>query len=134
MWHSVPHNCSEPAQHWKSRLLGYDSYGRPVIATSAAKNRCHASWPYTDDSLTALDDGTTDWVLQSNFRTGQTIFFTLDINTPQYQAGTRLEGLLEAPHIEPGDWYVSFPTPDGWRFKMVMPESQLESNQAPGSQ
>ncbi len=126
VWHSVPHNCSEPAQHWKSRVLSYDSYGRPVIATSAEKNPCHAEWPYTDDSLTELNDGTTDWVLQSSFTAGQIVHFTLDTSTPQYAAGTRLEAVLEVPHIEVGDWYVSFPTPDGWRFKMVVPESRLE--------
>jgi len=81
--------------------------------------------------LTLLDDGTKDWVDSSPFMMGQKVFFTLPITIPQYAAGTRLEATLEVPHINPEDWYVSFPTPEGWAFKMVVSEKLLEVTNRP---
>lgn len=140
VWHSIPHDCSKPEQHWKSRIVeaaGEGNYPLPRIATEVRgsmpsnSNTCSCSWPYTDESLTLLNDGTADWADTSAYKIGDRVTLTLDIDTPQYMAGTVLEARLIAPHIEPGDWFLGFftPTPHVWEFKKVVHEQHFRPSQ-----
>ncbi len=120
--HDGGHDCSDPSQHWKSRVLYYrhDYDGLPVIAIEA-KNPNHAEWPYTDDVLTACDDE--DWAPASKYKPGDKVFFRMfQKNHSQYPEGKMIEARILQPHIEEGDWYLEFPTKDGWEFNMVVNE------------
>ncbi len=118
----MPHDCSDPDQHWESRYLFDDCMGRPVIATGAERNPCHAEWPYDHESLTPITDGV-DWAKESQYTIGMEVSFKLDEATPQYPEGAELRGTIISPHIEPNEWYIGFPTPEGWIFNRVVKES-----------
>lgn len=123
----IPHDCSKPEQHWESRILERSVSHRESweIATSAKRNPNRARWVYAEKSLTLLEGE--DWVDTSAFRPGMTITFVLDDGNPHYQNGTVIEARIEAAHIEPGDWYVSFPIPyRDWLFERVVNERNMQ--------
>jgi hypothetical protein len=142
VWHRIPHDCSKPEQHWKSRILkaaGEDHYPLPRIATEvrgdapSISNTCSCSWPYTEESLTLLDDGSADWADTSRYKIGDRVTMALDVDTPQYKMGTILEARLIAPHIETGDWYLGFftPEPHVWEFTKVVHEMFFRPTEVP---
>ena len=123
----VAHDCTRH-EHWVSRVLGWcDIQKCPMIATRVTNNPNHCEWPYGSDSLEALD--IEDWVNVSQYKPGDYIRFVWDGGV-HYPKGTILESRIEIAHIEPGDWYVSFPVPDGnWRFKRVVNEREFVHGQ-----
>lgn len=124
VFHSIPHDCSNPDQHWLSRIIELkNERGLVSIAISAEKNPCHAEWPYYAESLTPSE--VEDWYASASRAVGDTVFFTMSIDTSQYKIGTRIKAEILSPHIEPGDWYVKYPKPDGWFFRMVINEREF---------
>lgn len=119
------HDCSDPAQHWESRVLGWDNWHEcPIIATPAERNPCHADWPFTERALSSLVGP--DWTTDSLFEPGDVIkFIWNNRNNLHYDYGTLLEAKIEVAHIAPGDWYVGFPVPAGWTFHMALNEKDF---------
>jgi hypothetical protein len=124
VFYNIPHDCNKPEQHWESRILSTMYPGIRRIAIDASRNPCHAEWPYPDDSLTPAEGE--DWFVTAKYAIGQQIEFTLNEATPQYPAGKSLTGTILSPHIVLNDWYVSFPTPDGWLFHRVVNERDFK--------
>lgn len=136
---TILHACSDPSMHWESRIVGWsEHHGCPQIATRCRGERGnpnHAEWPYGGTSLKPITDGE-DWTSTSCYKVGDEVRIKLDQSAPgggEYEGrkihhvGDVVDARLEAPHIEPGDWYLSFLVPDGsWRFKRVVHESVFE--------
>lgn len=118
----IPHDCTKADQHWESRIVGWSEYHQcPLIATIVG-NPNFAQWPYFENSLSLLDGE--NWVFKSQYHPGMKIKFIWNEQI-HYPVGTVLEANIEVAHIESGDWYVSFPVPDGWDFKRVVNEKDF---------
>lgn len=129
----IPHDCSDPSQHWESRILGWSEYhDMPLIATRfrgvrapLADNPCHTEWPYTGKTLDILTEGD-DWIQDSDVCINDIIRFKWeDAGDLHYKNGTILTARVLAPHIESGDWYVAFKVPEskgGWEFHLAVNE------------
>ena len=131
----IPHDCSDPRLHWASRVTGWSGFHRMVeIATLfryPGGNPCSAEWVYGDDSLTPLDDGTPDWVATSRYAVGARVRFRWDCpHHLHYRHETALCAVVEAAHVDPGDWVCTFVAPGtgvygAWRFMIVVNESEF---------
>lgn len=125
VWHSRPHDCSDNSLHWVSRIIEFeDDRGLVQIATPVNGNPCHREWPYYADMLEPVSPEY-DWATSATRAVGDDVHFTLSESTPQYKVGTAIQAKILSPHIELGDWYVTFPTPDGWLFRMVVNEREF---------
>ncbi len=126
-----PHDCNDPEQHFESRVVDWDSFGRieVAIATRGGNPHC-AEWCWTDDMLSPLTEGE-DWVQTSQFKMGQELDFVWDDPCFSDQIGTRYKAKLISPHIEPGDWFVlyqRYPETDGWITCVVNERAMIPSS------
>ena len=127
-WEGIPHNCEDPAEHWNSRVIGWDCFGRTTIATRDNNPHC-GEWPYGDDCLTALPMDE-DWAKDSKFAIGQRVEYVWEL-VGFWEAdnflGKRVPAILLCPHIDYLDWWVTYEKAEepGFWIHRVLNERQM---------
>lgn len=114
------------SQGWESRLVRWDSFDRPVIATPCDSNPHCCTWPYLTASLTVAAFAP-DWVEHSKFKAGQKVIFDYELEGFEgMRIGFKTPAVLVAPHIRPGDWVVDYERHDnGHTITRMLSESQM---------
>ncbi len=125
-----PHDHSDPEQHFYSRVVGWDCLGRIEVATSYGDNPHCSDWPWDEHTLEARYGP--DWVEVSTFRSGMAVYYTYElIGFSGNTVGRDTEARLIVPHIQKGDWIVSYPRQDcGSWITRVLNESQMRLERA----
>lgn len=125
-----PHDHSDPAQHFYSRIVGWDCLGRIEVATSYGDNPHCCDWCWSEDMLQPMYGP--DWAEGSKFQSDMTVYYTYELagfsgNT----VGRETEARLVVPHIKKGDWIVSYPREDsGTWIPRVLNEKQMRLKRA----
>lgn len=104
----LPHDHNDPKQHFDTRVMGWDTFGRIQVATPKGTNPhgCENAWG--DDKLAPRDDQ--DWVQYSKYKPGMRFFFIWELyGFDCWPPGTEIRGVIEAPHILFGDWRIRYP-------------------------
>lgn len=118
---SLPHNHNDPEQHFNSRVLGWDCFGRIDIAIGYGTNPHCSNWCWSDDALTPLEEE--DWVVKSLFKPNMHVVFDWDLPGfgEEFGANGRVvPAILIAPHIKEGDWFVLYQKASGgWITRVV---------------
>lgn len=124
--HHLPHDHNDPKQHWDSRVVGWNSFGEIEIAIPYGDNPHSCEWPYGEDCLTLIDEGK-DWVEKSNFKPHMKVCYEWDLTGfgEDARLGVTTPAIILTPHIEVGDWIVSYPKLDGMWITRVLNEKQM---------
>ena len=122
VWQSMPHDCADPNQHFNSRVVGWDSFGRIQVATEITKNPHCSEWCWIDELVQPragwdwFTDREDDRVWQE---VGSKIFFMWEepgwktgkseyLDSYHYAVGDIVRAELVGPHIHYGDWIVLY--------------------------
>lgn len=126
------HDCNDPAQHFDTRVVGWDSLGRIEVAidTRGSNPHCH-SWCWTDAKLVALagyDWFNSDYPSAPPLRSvGDKVFFMWEEpGWTEQSVGDTIPAVLQHPHIQYRDWIVRYRVPtDGRWISRVVNEMQM---------
>lgn len=120
-----PHDHSDPAQHFLSRVVGWDCLGRIEVATNYGDNPHCCDWPWGEDHLEERYGP--DWAEGSAFKIGQHVFYDYELTGFSGNTiGRETEAKLIVPHTQPGDWIVKYPREDsGYWITRVLNERQM---------
>ncbi len=128
---SLPHDHSDPKQHFNSRVMGWDFLGRILVATQIHSNPHCSEWPWTEDMVTACEDDVADWVGMSPMNIGAKFLFTWELRGFDWnKAGDEVPGVIKAAHIKQGDWQIWYAKPDGMWITRVLNESHMRLYEA----
>ncbi len=121
----MPHNHDDPKEHFDSRVLGYDSMGRILIATRLGNNPHCSEWPWSENMVHPRTDE--DWLESSSFQAEKKISFIWEL--PGFWddefLGRKVPGILRVAHIEPGDWVIAYEKPNRTWNTRVLNERQM---------
>ncbi len=122
-WKNIPHDHSNPDQHFDSRVLGWDTLGRIKIALPD-RNPHSAAWCWDEKSLTLISDGE-DWATQSTFHPEMQVSFLWQEPDFGIRFGTLLHATLVAPHLNEGEWWIKYQRRDGGYNTRVLHEERM---------
>lgn len=111
----APHDHSDSTQHFQTRVTGWDSLGRICVATEITDNPHCSSWPWLNDWLEPLEIW--DWYTGRNddritWSIGSEVEFVWELSSWHERLGERCPAILQGPHIQYGDWIVSYRKPE----------------------
>lgn len=121
----MPHDHSDPEQHFDSRVMGWDSFGRIEVATVIYDNPHRSEWCWSEDMVHPRED--IDWAEASSFKIGQEISYIWELRGfgEDKALGKKVNAVLRGPHIESGDWLVLYEKPSGDWITRVLNERQM---------
>ncbi len=121
----LPHDHDDPEQHFDSRVIGWDCFGRIEIATVIHNNPHCSEWCWSEDMVHPREDE--DWAESSPFKISQEISFIWELSGfwEDKALGNKVDAVLQGPHIEPGDWLVLYEKPCGDWITRVLNEQQM---------
>ncbi len=124
-WTSDERPEDDPYKYFKSRIMGWDIFGRIDVATEYGDNPHCSEWPWGEDKIAPREDE--DWFPKSSFKIDQEISYIWELAGfwDDEGLGKKLPAVLEGPHIEPGDWVVLYEKPSGGWITRVLNEKQM---------
>jgi hypothetical protein len=128
--HEIPRPEDDPNLYFDSRVVGWDMFGRIEVATIITDNVHCTEWCWSEDKLQAQPAGKWDWYQdrmaglaagkdgywdKNRFwqEVGSEIYFMWELTTKfcgddNYTLGETVKAVLVGPHINHGDWIVSY--------------------------
>lgn len=124
-WSTDERPESDPYKYFDSRVMGWDMFGRIDVATEIGDNP-HCSECCWGEDKVAPREGK-DWFAISRFKIGQEISYIWElVGFWENEAlGKKVPAVLVGPHIELGDWLVSYKKPSGGWITRVLNEKQM---------
>ena len=121
----LPHDHDNPEQHFNSRVMGWDCFGRIEVATVIGSNPHRSGWCWQEDMVHPRED--VDWAETSLFKIGQKISYIWELRGfwENRALGMRVKAVLLGPHIEPGDWLVLYENSSSDWVTRVLNERQM---------
>jgi len=119
----LPHNHDDPKQHFDSRVVGWDSFGRIQIASRIYGNPHCSEGPWSENMIHSRDDD--DWAGSSTFKIELDISFEWEHNGWPERLGRVTPAVLKGPHIELGDWLILYEKPCGMWIPRVLNEQYM---------
>lgn len=119
----LPHDHDDPSQHFDSRVMGWDSFGRIEIALTIHDNPHNSKWCWIDHMISLRE--AEDWAESSTFKADQEISFVWEHPKWPDRLNRLTLAVLRGPHIEPGDWLVLYEKPCGMWITRVLNERYM---------
>ncbi len=133
VWENIETEETNPNLYFDSRVVGWDCFGRIQIATEIGDNVHCTEWCWSDDKLQAQPEEKWDWYSDrlKGFESGDKSYWTKDRFWQEvgskiyfmwedpnwktnnswddnYAVGETVKAVLQGPHINHGDWIVSY--------------------------